>query len=100
MTCTILSTTACSNRRRENGEYRSEEMTMNDVFLPAFAPDFARDALHRTAAGGDKPISHPTLVSPIITRFLADSAAYLGINRNAPEHVNAGGEPKGSMQAA
>lgn len=82
-----MTRTMLSGPTRQGGCPR-EEMIVNDVFQPASAPDFARDELRWIA----EPLTHPELISPIITRFLSDSAAYLGVNRDAREHVMRGAE--------
>lgn len=88
---------AADDGRRENGGRRDEETIMNDVFEPVSTPDLVRDEPHWIAAGHAETIAHPQFINPIITRFLTESAAYLGVNRDAHEPVNA---PAGSLQAA
>lgn len=57
----------------------------------ALARSFARGELHWIAGGHTSPISQPEIVNPIVARFLAESAAYFGLNPEA--RLRASGHP-------
>ncbi len=73
---------------------------MNDVIKLASShqPVFATS--YGVAAGHTAPVAHPEIVNPIIARFLADSAVYLGVNRDARRDVHAGNDPKRNERIA